>query len=114
MKNSLIFDARYKDRFYGKVKEPRKGVRSGHIPKSNNIYWGNLINTGGTLVSKKKISNLFNKSNIKNKKIITSCGSGITACILSLSLMHGLKIRTSVYDGSWTEWGKDIKLPIVK
>ena len=113
-KNSLTFDARYKDRFNGKFKEPRKGIRSGHIPKSNNIYWGNLINSSGTLVSKKKISNLFNKSNIKNKKIITSCGSGITACILSLSLLHGLKIHSSVYDGSWTEWGQNKKLPISK
>ena len=113
-KNSLIFDARYKDRFYGRVKEPRKGVRSGHIPKSNNIYWGNLINSSGTLVSKRKISNLFNKYHIKNKKIITSCGSGITACILSLSLLHGLKIQTSVYDGSWAEWGQNKKLPINK
>jgi len=113
-KNSLTFDARNKDRFNGKVKEPRKGLRSGHIPGSKNIFWGNLINRKGTLVSKKKINNLFNKFHIKNKKIITSCGSGITACILSLSLLHALKIQTSVYDGSWTEWGQNKKLPINK
>jgi len=113
-KNSLIFDARNNDRFNGKFKEPRKGVRSGHIPGSKNIFWGNLINDKGTVVSKKKIKNLFNKFHIKNKKIITSCGSGITACILSLSLLHGLKIKTSVYDGSWTEWGQNKKLPISK
>ena len=53
-KNSLTFDARYNNRYKGKVKEPRKGVLSGHIPKSNNIYWGNVINSKGTLVSKKK------------------------------------------------------------
>ena len=113
-KNSLTFDARHKDRFNGKVKEPRKGLRSGHIPGSKNIFWANLINHKGTLVSKKKISNLFNKFHIKDKKIITSCGSGITACILSLSLLHGLKIQTSVYDGSWAEWGQNKKLPISK
>ena len=113
-KNSLTFDARNKDRFNGKVKEPRKGLRSGHIPGSKNIFWGNLINRKGTLVSKKKINNLFNKFPIKNKKIITSCGSGITACILSLSLLHGPKIQTSVYDGSWAEWGQNKKLPISK
>ena len=113
-KNSLTFDARNKDRFNGKVKEPRKGLRSGHIPGSKNIFWGNLINRKGTLVSKKKINNLFNNIQIKNKKIITSCGSGITACILSLSLLHGLKIQTSVYDGSWTEWSQNKKLPISK
>ena len=113
-KNSLTFDARHKDRFNGKVKEPRKGLRCGHIPGSKNIFWGNLINRKGTLVSKKKINNLFNKFPIKNKKIITSCGSGITACILSLSLLHGPKIQTSVYDGSWAEWGQNKKLPISK
>jgi len=112
--NSLTFDARHKDRFNGKVKEPRKGLRSGHIPGSKNIFWGNLINLNGTLISKKKINNLFNKFHIKEKKIITSCGSGITACILSLSLLHGLRIETSVYDGSWTEWGQNKKLPISK
>ena len=113
-KNSLTLDARHRDRFNGKVKEPRKDLRSGHIPGSKNIFWGNLINLKGTLVSKKKINNLFNKSHIKDKKIITTCGSGITACILSLSLLHGLKIQTSVYDGSWTEWGQNKKLPISK
>ncbi len=113
-KNSLTFDARQKNRFNGTVKEPRKGVRSGHIPKSNNIFWEKLVSSKGMLVSKKKISYLFNKFQIKNKKIITSCGTGVTACILSLSLLHGLKIHSSVYDGSWTEWGQNKKLPISK
>ena len=113
-KNSLTFDARHMDRFNGKVKEPRKRIRSGHIPKSNNIFWGNLVNAKGTLVTKNKISLLFNKFHLKNKKIITTCGTGITACILSLSLLHGLKMHSSVYDGSWTEWGQNKKLPISK
>ena len=113
-KNSLTFDARDKNRFYGTAKEPRKGVRLGHIPKSKNFFWGNLVSSNGTLIPKKKISYLFNKFQIKNKKIITSCGTGVTACILSLSLLHGLKIHSSVYDGSWTEWGQNKKLPISK
>jgi len=113
-KNSLTFDARQKNRFNGTIKEPRKGVRSGHIPKSKNIFWGELVNSEGMIVSKKKISYLFEKFQIKNKKVITSCGTGITACILSLSLLHGLNIQSSVYDGSWTEWGQNKKLPISK
>ena len=78
------------------------------------IFWGKLISSKGMLLSKKQISYLFNKFQIKNKKIITSCGTGITACILTLSLLHGFKIQSSVYDGSWTEWGKNKKLPISK
>ena len=113
-KNSLTFDARHENRFNGTIKEPRKGVRSGHIPKSKNIFWGKLVSSKGVLVSKKKISYLYNKFQIKNKKIITSCGTGITACILTLSLLHGFKIHSSVYDGSWTEWGQNKKLPISK
>ena len=113
-KNLLILDARHNDRFKGIVREPRKGVRSGHIPNSKNIFWGKLIKPNGTLESKKIVRNLFNKFNVKNKKIITSCGSGITACILSLSLLNGLKIKSSVYDGSWSEWGQNNKLPIKK
>ena len=112
--NSLTFDARHKDRFYGRVKEPRKGLRSGHIPRSKNIYWGNLINSKGVLIPKKKINKLFNEFQIRNKKIITSCGTGITACVLSLSLLHALKKYSSVYDGSWTEWSQNKKLPIEK
>ena len=113
-KNSLTFDARDKNRFYGTVKEPRKGVRSGHIPKSKNIFWGKLVSSKGMLIPNNEISYLFNKFQMKNKKIITSCGTGVTACILSLSLLHGLKIHSSVYDGSWTEWGQNKKLPISK
>jgi len=113
-KNSLTFDARHSDRFNGKAKEARKGLRSGHIPGSKNVFWGSLINHNGTLISKKKINNVFNKFHIKDKNIITSCGSGITACILSLSLLHGVNIQSSVYDGSWTEWGQNKKLPINK
>ena len=112
--NSLIIDARNNDRFEGKIKEPRKGLRSGHIPGSKNLFWADLVTNNGTLISKKNLSIKFNNLKIKNKQIFTSCGSGITACLLSLSLLHGLKISSSVYDGSWAEWGQIKKLPIIK
>ena len=113
-KKYKIFDARNVDRFKGFIKEPRKGLRSGHIPNSKNIFWKNFINKNDTLISKKKINLLFKKRDIINKNIILSCGSGISACILSLSLKHGLDIKSSVYDGSWTDWGNNKNLPIEK
>ena len=111
-KTSLLLDARDKNRFNGIAKEPRKNIRLGHIPESKNIFWKDLITSEGTLISKQSINNIFKNLGVKNKKIITSCGSGITACVLSLSLLHGLKIQSSVYDGSWTEWAQNKKLPI--
>ena len=113
-KKKLILDARNNQRFNGIEKEPRKGLRSGHIPNSKNIFWKDLTNKGNKIITKNLIKEKFKKYNIKNNHVILSCGSGISACVLSLSLKHGLDINGSVYDGSWTEWGSDKKLPIKK
>ena len=112
-KNYIILDARSKKRFEGKEKEPRAGLQSGHIPKSKNLFWGNLITKRGTVKSKNQLKKIFKKYNLNNKKnIVTSCGSGVTACILSLALLHNNNIVSKVYDGSWSEWGSKKGLPI--
>ena len=103
-KNFLIFDARNKKRFNGKEKEPRKDLTTGNIPNSKNIFCFYLTSKGSKIISKKSIKNIFKKYDIKNKNISFTCGSGISACVLSLSLMHALDTKGSVYDGSWAEW----------
>ena len=63
---------------------------------------------------KKNLKKILKKYKLKNKNIVTSCGSGITACILSLGLLYGNNYSSSVYDGSWSEWGSIKKLPVEK
>jgi len=104
-KNYLIIDARNSNRYLGIEKEPRKGLRTGNIPNSKNIFWKNITNKDGSLIQRSKIIKKFKNYNFKNKIVIYTCGSGISACVLSLSFMHELNIKGSVYDGSWAEWG---------
>ncbi len=105
-KDIQIIDARSSNRFIGIEKEPRKGLRSGHIPNSINLYYGDLINSDYTIKSNEVLKNKIDKLGIDlNKHLITTCGSGITASIL-YTIFKGLGAkRVSVYDGSWCEWG---------
>lgn len=102
--NDLILDARSNDRFYGLVKEPREGLRSGHIPNSKSLPYSKLKD-GNKLKSKDELIDIFDTFDSKDKNLIFTCGSGITACILALGAdIAGFK-NLSVYDGSWTEYG---------
>ena len=102
-----IIDARSPDRFSGNSEEPRPGMKSGHIPKSKNLYFNDLIDPSTKkFIKKKEIENLIKKLGIDIKKdIICSCGSGVTACILkfALELLNENK-SIKIYDGSWSEW----------
>jgi len=104
--NSIIIDARSRNRYLGIEKESRKNLRSGKIPGSKNLHWKKFINENGTLKSNKKLKILFDQFKLKkNDNIITTCGSGITACIIKISLVKLNFTNVSVYDGSWAEWG---------
>jgi thiosulfate/3-mercaptopyruvate sulfurtransferase len=111
-----ILDARSKERFLGKIKEPRKDLKSGHMPNSTNIPYSSLINNKKrTMKNKKTIRKIFKQSGVQfSNKIITSCGSGITACVLAFALYTIGKKDVSVYDGSWAEWGLKKDAPVIK
>jgi len=99
-----IMDARSENRFNGTAPEPRKDLRSGHIPTSINLPYTKLIEDG-KMIAKEKMSAIFNELGRKDDRLIFSCGSGITACILALGAEITGRTNISVYDGSWTEWG---------
>ena len=109
-KDVLIIDARSKGRFYGTQPEPRKGLKSGHIPNSVNLPFEEVLEDG-KMKSIAELKHIF--SSFKNKKqLIFTCGSGITASILILAATISNIKNCAVYDGSWTEWASTENLPI--
>ena len=108
-----IIDARSAPRFRGEEPEPREGLRSGHIPGSKNLPFGELMNDDGTMKTPPALKSAFEAAGVDlTKPAITTCGSGVTAAILALALERIGKTDTAVYDGSWTEWGSYADLPI--
>ena len=103
-----VIDARSKERFEGKVSEPRKGLRSGNIKNSFCIPFNLCLNEDKTFKNKEELKNIFQTclKNINEKNIVFSCGSGVTACVLALaySLIND-KYHPCIYDGSWAEYG---------
>jgi len=108
-----IVDARAADRFRGEAPEPRPGLRMGHIPGSKNLPWTDLLNADQTMKSTAELKALFEAAGVDlSKPVISSCGSGVNACILDLALTMIGHPRHAVYDGAWAEWGmyNDLKI----
>ena len=109
-----VADARSPARFRGQEVEPRQGVRAGHMPGACNLHYASLLKPDGTLKPPDEIAAVFADAGVDvSKPVITSCGSGVTAAILTLGLtLLGAK-HHALYDGSWTEWGGNPNAPVV-
>lgn len=111
-KETTILDARSDGRFTGTAPEPRTGLRGGHIPKSKNIPFTEML-TESKMKSSLELKAIFEQKKVKNHELIFSCGSGLTACIIALGAEIVGYDKISVYDGSWSEWGMPGELPVV-
>jgi thiosulfate/3-mercaptopyruvate sulfurtransferase len=110
-----IIDARSAARFKGEAPEPRPGLRSGHIPGAKNVPYASLLNPDGTMKPVAELRAVFEAAGVNlSKPAITSCGSGVTAAILSLALERMGHKNHALYDGSWAEWGMYEDLAVEK
>ncbi|XP_072956342.1 thiosulfate/3-mercaptopyruvate sulfurtransferase 2-like [Typha angustifolia] len=106
-------DARSKSRFDGAVPEPRKGIRSGHVPGSKCIPFAQVLDNSQMLLPASALRKQFEREGISlDRPVVASCGTGVTACILALGLHRLGMSDVAIYDGSWTEWGSLSDTPV--
>lgn len=107
-----VLDARPAARFEGSEIDPRPGVAAGHIPNSRNLPHGALFNDDGTWKRGDALKAAFEGAGVDfDRPVVTTCGSGVTAAVLSFGLNLLGKQDVALYDGSWSEWGADPSTP---
>ncbi|MDE2517082.1 MAG: sulfurtransferase [Rhodospirillales bacterium] len=111
----LVLDARAAGRFTGSVAEPRAGMRSGHMPGAANLPYTDLLNPDSTFRDAAALRARFAAAGADGARaVVTSCGTGVTAAILTLGMRLAGLPEGALYDGSWTEWGGRADTPVEK
>jgi thiosulfate/3-mercaptopyruvate sulfurtransferase len=111
---ALILDARARGRFTGAAPEPRKELPSGHMPGAANVPSSELLNPDLTMKDPATLRAMFEAAGVTaDRPVVTSCGSGVTACALAFGMVLAGLPEPAVYDGSWTEWASRPETPKV-
>ncbi|MFJ8693911.1 sulfurtransferase [Streptomyces roseolilacinus] len=112
--DAVVLDARTRGRFAGTEPEPRAGLRGGHMPGAVNLPFGDLLDGAGRMRPPAELRELFAPLvGEGSKRLLFSCGSGVTACVLALGAELSGYGDLAVYDGSWSDWGRPSDLPVV-
>lgn len=106
----VVVDVRSAGRFQGTAPEPREGMRGGHMPGSVNVPFTDLA-PDGHLLSREELQGKFMEAGANRERMAFSCGSGITACVGALAAVVAGAKDVTVYDGSWSDWGREDRDP---
>ena len=109
---ALILDARARGRFDGTAPEPRPGLPGGHMPGAASLPSTDLLNPDGTMKDPAALRALFEAAGVEAERpVVTTCGTGVTACALAFGMVRAGLPEPAVYDGSWTEWASRPETP---
>lgn len=109
---TTVLDARSAGRFAGREPEPRPGLRSGHMPGAVSLPHTELQTADGHLLPLPELRARIAAAVPEGDRVVTTCGSGITACVLALGAHLAGREDVAVYDGSWSEWGRPGPRPV--